>query len=167
MFQSQAGFVPLCDGHFSGLSFSFGNVSIPGGICSSLRRPTHLPSRPRVHVSIPGGICSSLRQFEQRGGIEAAGGFNPRRDLFLFATMSLYLGGYGLVVFQSQAGFVPLCDFIEQSAWAAILKVSIPGGICSSLRRCPVTLPTRRALVSIPGGICSSLRLHAALIKLR
>ena len=62
MFQSQAGFVPLCD--------------------LSQAQPTR----------------------------DEMLGFNPRRDLFLFATALWLLDRRIQQMFQSQAGFVPLCD---------------------------------------------------------
>ena len=161
LFQSQAGFVPLCD------------------LVFALREATHWS------VSIPGGICSSLRQGSDERAADLERSFNPRRDLFLFATRctsdrqipgngvsipggicSSLRRAYGTPVagsmaeFQSQAGFVPLCDamslelpqvnvasfnprrdlflFATQIGPAEkpkMVGVSIPGGICSSLRR--------------------------------
>ena len=64
--------------------------------------------------------------------------FNPRRDLFLFATHRRRRAGERQNQFQSQAGFVPLCDRASQRRNVARLIVSIPGGICSSLRRVKV-----------------------------
>ena len=135
-FQSQAGFVPLCDPVHLEDAQRVLRVSIPGGICSSLRLSSKCSSvrlvgsfNPRrdlflfatrrgprydiaaIDVSIPGGICSSLRLIghgdQGRGG---ALGFNPRRDLFLFATPHTHTRRIGGKRFQSQAGFVPLCD---------------------------------------------------------
>ena len=64
-------------------------------------------------------------------------------------------------LFQSQAGFVPLCDPTDHDIFLVQRAVSIPGGICSSLRllRELATL-IGFDTVSIPGGICSSLRLE-------
>ena len=159
-FQSQAGFVPLCDA----LPF----IEVESALI----------------VSIPGGICSSLRRLARPLHRACHARFNPRRDLFLFATMRPTSAPSVTVTFQSQAGFVPLCDVPPAAVGIIESGVSIPGGICSSLRQ----IPTRRKTsmlsmfqsqagfvplcdeiigyllignhhVSIPGGICSSLRL--------
>ena len=86
LFQSQAGFVPLCDIKEGGKEAGARFVSIPGGICSSLRLRVVLRRRFLT-------IC-----------------FNPRRDLFLFATILRPSSRRQSTAFQSQAGFVPLCD---------------------------------------------------------
>ena len=161
-----------------------------------------------MQVSIPGGICSSLRRSAMCIIPAPPLCFNPRRDLFLFATDCCQLIEQRFHMFQSQAGFVPLCDIqwpyiigdktlcfnprrdlflfatmIYPMADLSIIQVSIPGGICSSLRRgdsvgkgkhhamfqsqagfVPLCdddhrrLPEQPRHVSIPGGICSSLR---------
>ena len=134
-------------------------VSIPGGICSSLRPRKPIEGRWGWHVSIPGGICSSLRPNRPQAGLCVLCSFNPRRDLFLFATpLSSRFSGrpcrfqsqagfvplcdvplarcpYAFFWFQSQAGFVPLCDTDVSFLIFSWQGVSIPGGICSSLRR--------------------------------
>ena len=61
-------------------------------------------------------------------------------------------------MFQSQAGFVPLCDEPLVEAIKDEFGVSIPGGICSSLRQQDLDEGVILWCVSIPGGICSSLR---------
>ena len=85
-------------------------VSIPGGICSSLRLGYKRSCKRYADVSIPGGICSSLRHVISPLHILCQSSFNPRRDLFLFATPSGLLSSFFSSLFQSQAGFVPLCD---------------------------------------------------------
>jgi len=103
--------------------------------------------------------------------------------LFLFATRTGSSRRNTPEKFQSQAGFVPLCDTNAGHVLCALRWVSIPGGICSSLRlnlegskkvthtmfqsqagfvplcdsfKTHVLLLSEN--VSIPGGICSSLR---------
>ena len=135
-----------------------------------------------IFVSIPGGICSSLRLDFCPLSTTFFVSFNPRRDLFLFATEKITVNWRFAYTFQSQAGFVPLCDHLVGLERLLHYKVSIPGGICSSLRhrsrlspsptspgfnpRRDLFLfatwhgagPTENRTVSIPGGICSSLR---------
>ena len=111
LFQSQAGFVPLCDLVDTHRAKAGVEVSIPGGICSSLRHDQIAFLDLPVLVSIPGGICSSLRPLSTRDRVWLRFGFNPRRDLFLFATSN------------------------PSSPLSMMISVSIPGGICSSLRR--------------------------------
>ena len=67
---------------------------------------------------------------------DADEGFNPRRDLFLFATAPIQQLTNRGTQFQSQAGFVPLCDQDLRIRNGSRTIVSIPGGICSSLRPC-------------------------------
>ena len=161
-------------------------VSIPGGICSSLRLEQFAAWRQAKEVSIPGGICSSLRLCQRTGIVLYGLCFNPRRDLFLFATPGCFKACCQALLFQSQAGFVPLCDDIFSNLCQRRFDVSIPGGICSSLRpRFAATKPVPATRfqsqagfvplcdssslqgncstmhVSIPGGICSSLRPRA------
>ena len=135
MFQSQAGFVPLCD-------------------VSAMKIKT-----PVIQVSIPGGICSSLRQSIPTLLVAYQIRFNPRRDLFLFATSCGTVRSTRSTPFQSQAGFVPLCDTTGDHDFSlrGLVFQSQAGFVplCDGpLRRAT----GRPALVSIPGGICSSLR---------
>ena len=135
-FQSQAGFVPLCDRH---------QLAAQGGIYPRFnpRRdlflfatfPSCYTMCECLRVSIPGGICSSLRPWPRLASRLWTGCFNPRRDLFLFATPELGQGQKKHPEFQSQAGFVPLCDPGQNQQLLTSSGVSIPGGICSSLRR--------------------------------
>ncbi len=139
-FQSQAGFVPLCDAITLRPRSVAEHVSIPGGICSSLRRSHALAAYSCRIVSIPGGICSSLRLYVGSarissaqsvsipGGIcsslrltsavrgTVAGRFNPQAGFVPLCDLHTALSHCGIcIMFQSQAGFVPLCDACRQS----------------------------------------------------
>ncbi len=87
-FQSQAGFVPLCDRHRRLVSIDpLIDVSIPGGICSSLRHSASHGSRhcSQRFQSQAGFVPLCDEQCVNRHG-RSLQCFNPRRDLFLFAT---------------------------------------------------------------------------------
>jgi len=88
-FQSQAGFVPLCDPRHGR------SEAVPGRRFNP-RRDLFLFATidlmadriEEMSVSIPGGICSSLRLSMSLPVESSITCFNPRRDLFLFATQA-------------------------------------------------------------------------------
>jgi len=134
-FQSQAGFVPLCDSR----------------VCLS-GKPVSTCFNPRRDLFL---FATSL----QTCWTAPHQCFNPRRDLFLFATLSFCLRSFSFLWFQSQAGFVPLCDKVSLIGTLSSTKFQSQAGfvpLCDHKSK-----PDRHAVkhkVSIPGGICSSLR---------